>query len=389
MCSTTGFHDGNFTLGSLFDGAGTFPLAASMCGGEPAWAAEVEPYPIAVTHSRFPDMLHLGDVSQINGGEIPPVNVITFGSPCQDLSIAGKRKGMQHSSMGDAETTRSGLLVEAVRIIKEMREATHGIYPRIAVWENVVGAFSCRGGKDFCAVLQALIKTAVPEAPALTIPTGGWPAAGRILGDGFSLCWRVLNARFWGVPQQRRRVFVVADFAGDGAEKILFERAGLRRYFAEGKSPWEIYPRTDDTGIDAAVYDARGNGNGVIAPTLIGEHSNRVSSYTAVVIRKEGNDYTARRLTPTECARLQGFPDYWGTPDEIPEFAPDEVKFWQGVRDTLARLRGYKQKKYTPEQLLKWYRKLRSDTAEYRMWGNAIALPCALYVMQGIQDVYR
>lgn len=114
------------SLGSLFDGSGGFPLAGSLCGIEPVWAAEVEPYPIAVTRSRFPSMKHLGDISKVNGARIEPVDIITFGSPCQDLSVAGKRAGLKHEANGDEETTRSGLFMEAVRIIKEMREATNG-----------------------------------------------------------------------------------------------------------------------------------------------------------------------------------------------------------------------------------------------------------------------
>lgn len=136
-------------LMSLFDGSGGFPLAASLCGIEPVYAAEVEPYPIAVTKNRFPKMKHLGDVSKVKGGEIEPVDIITFGSPCQDMSIAGKRAGLKHADMGDDETTRSGLFLEAIRIIKEMREATNGVYPRYAIWENVPGAFSSNRGEDF------------------------------------------------------------------------------------------------------------------------------------------------------------------------------------------------------------------------------------------------
>jgi DNA (cytosine-5)-methyltransferase 1 len=133
-------------LGSLFDGSGGFPLAGALCGIEPVWASEVEPYPIAVTKSRFPNMKHLGDASKINGAEIEPVDIITFGSPCQDMSVAGKRAGLKHEANGDEETTRSGLFMEAVRIIKEMRGATNGEYPKFAVWENVQGAFSSNGG---------------------------------------------------------------------------------------------------------------------------------------------------------------------------------------------------------------------------------------------------
>lgn len=133
------------TMASLFDGSGGFPLAATMCGIEPIWASEVAPFPIRVTTKRFPGMKHYGDVSKINGAEVPPVDIITFGSPCQDLSLAGKRAGI--------EGERSGLFYQAVRIIKEMREKTNGRQPRYIIWENVYGAFSSNNGEDFRCVL--------------------------------------------------------------------------------------------------------------------------------------------------------------------------------------------------------------------------------------------
>lgn len=146
------------TLGSLFDGSGGFPLAGVMSGAVPVWASEIEPYPIAVTRLRFPQMIHLGNVTEIDGSRIPPVDIITFGSPCQDMSIAGKRAGMKHESRGDEGTTRSGLFYEAIRVIQEMWEETHGRYPTFAVWENVPGAFSSNGGEDFRCVLEELAK---------------------------------------------------------------------------------------------------------------------------------------------------------------------------------------------------------------------------------------
>ena len=161
-------------LGSLFDGSGGFPLAGVLCGITPIWASEIEPYPIAVTRSRFPQMIHLGDVSEINGAEIEPVDVITFGSPCQDLSVAGKRAGLKHEDNGDEETTRSGLFMEAVRIIKEMRSATDGKSPTFALWENVPGAFSSNKGEDFRIVLEELIKIIEPEASMPPIGKNGW-----------------------------------------------------------------------------------------------------------------------------------------------------------------------------------------------------------------------
>lgn len=180
-------------LGSLFDGSGGFPLAATMCGIIPVWASEVEPYPIAVTRSRFPNMKHLGDVSKVNGAEIEPVDIITFGSPCQDLSVAGKRAGIK-------DGTRSGLFLEAIRITKEMRESTGGMYPTFALWENVPGAFSSNGGEDFRTVLQELVKIKEPSAVMPPVPAGGWAYADSYMGDGWSLAYRTLDAQYWGVP---------------------------------------------------------------------------------------------------------------------------------------------------------------------------------------------
>ena len=226
----------SYKLGSLFDGSGGFPLSGTLCDIEPMWAAEVEPYPIAVTTSRFPNMKHLGDISKVNGADIEPVDIITFGSPCQDLSVAGKRAGLKHEDNGDDETTRSGLFMEAVRIIKEMRKATNGEYPRFAVWENVPGAFSSNNGEDFRIVLQELIKIAEPYAVMPEVPPKGWAYADSFSGDGWSLAYRVFDAQYWGVPQRRRRIYLVTDFRGGCAEEILFEREGLRGYFEESRT---------------------------------------------------------------------------------------------------------------------------------------------------------
>ena len=226
----------SYKLGSLFDGSGGFPLSGALCDIEPMWAAEVEPYPIAVTTSRFPNMKHLGDISKVNGAEIEPVDIITFGSPCQDLSVAGKRAGLKHEDNGDDETTRSGLFMEAVRIIKEMRKATNGEYPKFCCWENVPGAFSSNNGEDFRIVLQELIKIAEPNAVMPEVPKNGWAYADSYCGDGWSLAYRVFDAQHWGVPQRRRRIYLVTDFRGGCAEKILFEREGLRGHFAESRT---------------------------------------------------------------------------------------------------------------------------------------------------------
>ena len=214
-------------LGSLFDGSGACPLAARMCGIEPVWASEIEPFSIRVTRKNFPEMRHLGDITKINGAAIDPVDIITFGSPCQDLSVAGKFAGI-------IEGKRSSLFFEAIRIIKEMRGATNGKYPRYAIWENVPGALSSGKGRDFLEVLRAFAGIASDDVPAPIEKSGRiqWRKAGSIMGDGFSVAWRILDAQYWGVPQRRRRIYLVADFGGGRAEEILFEREGLREDFA-------------------------------------------------------------------------------------------------------------------------------------------------------------
>ena len=658
-------------IGSLFDGSGGFPLAASLCGVEPTWASEIEPYPIAVTRSRFPKMKHLGSVTDINGAEVEPVDIITFGSPCQDLSVAGKRAGLKHTENGDEETTRSGLFMEAVRIIKEMRKATNGEYPRYAVWENVPGAFSSNKGLDFRVVLEELIRVAEPTAVMPEVPKAGWSYADVYCGDGWSLAYRVLDAQYWGVPQRRRRIYLVADFRGQRAGKILFEREGLRGYFAKsgtqgeavagdakncvgaddregkcygisnyasnammssnphsgiyeadtartldlnggnpacnqggiaivepvpytlkirggvdvdssGKSAgkgaliqtnlsatlgvsqdqylfqpvveaggfkelnsskarsdgfgYEVSPclaankhdacvaysienhpadsrvNIDDSGkvqtltsrmgtgggnvpmvMESVAYDGanitsplnktnpqpgdpchtlstdsrnylvyclQGNGidradtagcNGkgwndetcytlntidrpavayaetyqkVTGPLMANSHPGSYCGQDAYndmfVVGKEsaaGVDcrnateyhemtgalqadsahnlnsnnvvrvrYIVRRLTPTECARLQGFPDKWGHPNIKEYLSDEEYAFWLNVRNTHAEINGKVTKEYTKEQMLTWYNKLHTDSSEYKLWGNGIALPCALYVMEGIAN---
>lgn len=586
-------------LMSLFDGSGGFPLAASLCGIKPIYAAEVEPYPIAVTKNRFPKMKHLGDVSKVKGGEIEPVDIITFGSPCQDMSIAGKRAGLKHADMGDDETTRSGLFLEAIRIIKEMREATNGVYPRYAIWENVPGAFSSNRGEDFRTVLEEFIRVKEKDVVMPSVPAAGWPYADCYSGNGWSLAYRVFDAQYWGVPQRRRRIYLVADFRGERAKEILFERKGLRGDIEESRThgqetarcaknsvgtaiggvdrynqsflsglaqtlrasgggdciptvlaPVAVYchqgngigaddndrlvfsfdslssnsmkssnphsgcrsvkiAKTLDTStqdpsknqggiavIEKYVYDTRGNGDGETVPTITGDHNNRVTDYTCLAITRcydigearlrtpseyieksptitarcgtggnnvpgvvyclQGNgidradtagcngkgwkedtsytlntidkpavvcaqksytefkdestlstlkatggsygggsenivvkNYIVRRLTPTECARLQGFPDLWGYLDKKESFTDEEYKFWLEVRNTYARINNKAVKDYTKAQMLSWYNKLHSDSAEYKMWGNGIALPNALYVMQGIAEVER
>lgn len=519
---------------SLFDGSGGFPLAAFMCGIEPVYASEVEPYPIAVTRSRFPGMIHLGDVSKVRGGDLKPVDVITFGSPCQDMSIAGKRAGIKHEENGDEETTRSGLFMEAARIIREMREATNGLYPTFAVWENVPGAFSSNKGEDFRLVLQTLIQIVEPEADVPGVPKGGWAYADCWMGPEWSIAYRTFDAQYWGVPQRRRRIYLVLDLRGRRAGKVLFERKGLRGYFTEGRTPWK--GTSSDTARGAGVcdkpipytmkirsgcegggegpliqedksatlatnndqylfvpvvsagfkagqgaqawgigwqeersstltasnsgtqlapticvaYDARGNGDGKTASTITGDHESRITDYTTVVCMAHGQSnaevvencapclncnhekpivfdkevynsginatggnyiseggpaptlrggghqpgvcirYIVRRLITTECARLQGFPDRWGDIEPLDVSDEAEVTLWREVYKTYCEISGVKVSMSIldkPDRLKAWHDKLLTDSAEYKMWGNGIALPNALYVMQGIEEV--
>ena len=222
----------HLTLGSLFDGSGGFPLGGILAGIEPRWSSEIEPFPVLVTHKRLPQVQHYGDVSTLNGAELPPVDIITLGSPCQDLSIAGKRTGIHD---GD----RSNLFFQAIRIIKEMRDATNGRYPRYCVWENVPGAFSSNGGNDFKAVLEAVIgvKEKGIEVPAPE--NHRWAKSDVYLGDGWSVAYRVFDAQYWGVPQRRARIYLVADFAGGSAGEILFKSEGVSGYTPQGFRAWQ------------------------------------------------------------------------------------------------------------------------------------------------------
>lgn len=226
------------TIGSLFSGSGGFELAASICGIKPAWASEIEPLPILVTKKNFPEMKHLGDVGYIKGDKIDPVTIISGGSPCQDMSIAGQRAGLD----GD----RSGLFRQQIRIIKEMRNndikggrTGKDIRPRFMVWENVPGAFSSNKGKDFQAVLQEVTGIVDQAATVPLPPKNKWAEAGCIMGDNYSIAWRTLDAQYWGVPQRRKRIYLVADFGGGTAPKILFERKGLSRDFKESRETWK------------------------------------------------------------------------------------------------------------------------------------------------------
>ena len=344
-------------------------------------------------------MKHLGDITKINGAEIEAVDVITGGSPCQDLSIAGKRAGLAGA--------RSGLFMEQVRIVKEMRERDRAngrtgdmVRPRFMVWENVPGAFSSNKGKDFAAVLEEIIRIAEPEAHDIEVPEKGWPTWGGYhdeVGGRWSVAWRVHDAQYWGVPQRRRRISVVADFGGDTAGEILFERKSVSRHPSESGAAAEEAAGGFGTGADCAIpindkatryggggssrnHDGSGNGLGIgkdgdpsptiaagdrhigmaeeVSQTLNTMHdaqavmcedvSHALRAKAACAYREDEETYpvqnmVVRRLTPLECERLQGYPDGW---TDIGEWMDSKGK-----------------------------RHKDADSPRYKALGNSIALP--------------
>ena len=444
-------------LGSLFDGSGGFPLGGIIAGMTPVWSSEIEPFPIRVTEKRLPSVKHYGDVSKLNGAGLEPVDVITFGSPCQDMSLAGKRAGL--------DGARSGLFFQAVRIIKEMR-AKYG-RPRFAVWENVRGALSSAGGEDFRRVLEELCRV---KDDAADVPRPKkWQSAGLIWGNGYSVAWRVLDAQYWGVPQRRKRIYLVADFDGDSAGKILFDSEGVSGHSEKMQAARKDFARCAQGSIGEAVGVLNDQGGSSISiednlsSTLRAEtqqhlpivyglcsyESNSVKSsnpysgiyradtartldsnggspacnqggtlvlfdnhrkdarYTgpcdasptinsylgtgglnAPLVCLQGStpvvnaDWRVRMITPLECARLQGFPDWWTDclTDENPSDA--EVRKWQGIFDEYCDINSKKRK--TALQIRKWLMTEPTDAAKYKMWGNGVALPCIVFVLAGI-----
>ena len=566
------------TLGSLFDGSGTFPMMAMLSGIMPVWKSEIEPFPIAVTEKRLPFVKHLGDINCINGAEIEPVDIITFGSPCTDLSVAGKRQGL------NAE--RSGLFFQAIRIIKEMRGATNGKYPRFAVWENVTGAFSSNGGEDFRCVLEEFCK--IKDADLSVPKPEKWTKAGEIMGENFSVAYRTFDAQYWGVPQRRMRVYLVADFEGGCASKILFESEGMSGYSAESFRAWQETAQSfgncsEETGSGlmfenhsqdtrytgplnvaqtvSATYGIGGNnqpfvvessvvpatlkircghgnsGRGALiqknksatlscnndqtlfvpkaygicgkysnsmlsnnpnsgfyeadtsrtidtsnqspcknqggmvvvegngsrpshhgdgykesetmytlnctenhavsygigrpamnqgynarfsfqveeekSPTIVAsgaggiahpKYSTSKNSHHTVAEKEKANtlvasdykdppvvndstpeiEYIVRRLTPQECALLQGMPTWWCDDIGIENPTEEQINWWQNVFETYNKAVGKTCKPKSRKQIEKWLKNPYSDSAAYKMWGNGIASSNALFVLAGI-----
>ena len=290
------------TLGSLFDGIGGFPYAASFYGIRPLWASEIVPECVAVTKRHFPDMAHLGDITRLHGGKIPPVDILTFGSPCQGLSLAGRRLGLADE--------RSGLFMEAIRIIREMQEATHGKYPQFAIFENVPGALSSNGRRDYQAVLEAFTgaKVSMPKS-------GRWANAGMARGRGVDLAWIIYDAQHFGTAQRRRRLFLVADFRGKRAGEILFVPKSLRGYFEAGGTPRQGITAFTESGAGAAgavieiLNDQGGDSmtveRGGLSPTLRSQtHGNLpivAAGFDLQQITSKTNRSSLKPVQPTLC----------------------------------------------------------------------------------------
>ena len=209
------------TLGSLFDGLGGWLLAAKENGIRPIWSSEIDDFPMAVSKYHFPEVQQLGDITKLDGAELPPVDIICAGSPCQDLSIAGKREGLAGE--------RSGLFRKAIDIVRGMRKATNGEYPKWFVWENVPGAFSSNKGHDFRAVLEEITETDIPMPDS-----GRWSKGGLVRSPKCNVAWRTLDAQYWGVPQRRARIFLIAGFGADSRPEVLFEPESLFRNTESG-----------------------------------------------------------------------------------------------------------------------------------------------------------
>ncbi|KRN88721.1 DNA cytosine methyltransferase [Ligilactobacillus ceti] len=452
----------DLTLGSLFSGSGGFELGALISNITPIWNSEIEPFPIRVTTKRLPNVKHLGDITKIKGIEIEPVDIITFGSPCQDLSIAGKRNGL--------DGTRSSLFYEAIRIIKEMRNKTNGEKPRYIVWENVPGAFSSNKGEDFRCVLEEICK--VKKEDIFIPKSTKWQNAGTIMGRDYSISWRVLDARYFGVPQRRRRIFLVADFNGQSSEQILFKQESKSWNTSKGKKVWKKATRDFRKSTDKHINDTKlvfenhgqdtrytgpigvsttlganlGSGGGN-TPFVVEDKSifdirltsdntknvraNIYKTDTSRALDTNGNNpnanqggvavcystskssfhtiaekelvntlvatdykdpplvndnYIVRRLTPLECLRLQGFPDYWCDDLETENPTYKEIKFWREVFETHRKVVTKSKRPKTDKQIIKWLKNPYSDSAMYKMWGNGVALPCVVFVLNSIKN---
>ena len=349
------------TLGSLFDGIGVFPLAASRHGITPIWASEIVPDAISITKRHFPEMEHLGDITELDGRKIPAVHVITFGSPCQNLSSIGPRDGLTGA--------KSSLFYQAIRIIEEMRDASGGLYPAIAVWENVVGAMQKNLKADYLAVLRSFTGTEIPMPDS-----GHWADAGVVRGRRCDLAWRVLDAQYWARPRlaHRERVFVVADFTGHRAAEILFNTR-----------PMHADSRICGAGGLPAAKDHRG------ASLETGRQIPVILPFYGFKMRGAAANRDRRQFLRSFGKRTSVFPTLLAS--ERTAFA------YYYEDDPLAGCIRYPTEAESeclmglPEDWTKYGadgEEIRISS-RYMALGNSIALPCAEYIMAGIAEALQ
>lgn len=336
------------TLGSLFDGIGGWQLAAKRAGIKVLWSSEIEKFPLAVTKYHYPETIQLGDITKINVDEIEPVDIISASSPCTNLSVAGNRDGL--------EGAESRLFYESIRIVRRLRRITNGKYPKFFIWENVTGAFSSNRGNDFRTVLEEIAETEIP------MPNSGrWAKAGMVRNGKCEIAWRVFDAQYWGVPQRRKRIYLVASFdyrLWGGASEILFDTCSLSWDTEEGREERHENTRITETSSGETVRNVitfsdkastlRANagmpkhssdivGRLVYQPDKVRlfENHGQDSRYkelpnvcmTVTETYGAGGNNTpfvvneskksVRKLTPLECERLQGLPDNYTLIDDL------------------------------------------------------------------------
>lgn len=313
-------------------------------------------------------MKHYGDITKIKGNAVEPVDIIVGGSPCQDLSQAGLHKGLKHSELGDDEATRSGLFMEQIRIIKEMQDADRNmgrsdryIRPRFMVWENVPGAFASNGGDDFRTVLEETARVADCNTTIPRLPhEQAWSDAGAVVGDRWSLAWRVHDAQFWGVPQRRKRISLVADFRGEAAPQILFERQSLSGNPAkrekQGQGIAENIKRSADAGSRYG-FAMQAIGEYKLTECASSLKQRDYKDATDLIVECHSDGMAVRRYTPTECGRLQGYPDGWL---DIGDWVDSKGKTHKD-----------------------------SDSLKYKAFGNSIALPFWEWMANRMANVLR
>lgn len=399
-----------FKLGSLFDGIGGWPLAAERNGVIPVWASEIEPFPIKITSRHFPYMKQMGDVSKININDVEPVDIITMGSPCQDLSIAGKREGLHGQ--------RSGLLVKGIELFKAMRKRENG-KPRFLVWENVPGAFSSNHGEDFRQVLQEISETNIPM-PRF----GRWSHAGMVRSGKCEIAWRTLDAQYWGVPQRRKRIFLVADFGVRGASKVLFKPEGVSGDYIEGKEEGESNTSNIDERIACTngkmifenhSQDTRYVGPLKTSPTISAQfgtggnntpfvvEKNNSHAYSIAgntIDRKLQNGGNGKGINKDVCFTLNTIDRHAiayvvGNGQMHQMHLQEKAGALNCIHDQQAVLTNYCVRRLTPlecerlQGLPDNWTAGGSDMARYRAIGNGMAQPCADFIISRIASVLK